>query len=297
MRRGLVLAALLPFAAAAQELADERAAAAYAAWTDDTAARLAARGTVHDALVAILFEQAAAKGGRSRAPERLEQAWIRASADGSANPLVHWLALTDCPRGREACDRRVALDALLRLEPDNGAAWQLALDDALAKQDRVGARAALAALARAERFDTHHDEYFRLVDTALADVPVPASVRTLGEASIDEDGARGIALLGVMIALPTLDASGLRRYCTPGVEASYEERRADCAAAGERIATRSETSLERFTGARVWLDAVRGGPDEARARQALVDLHWQAERFHEQSAGEDTGPVQLAAQL
>ena len=70
MRRGLVLAALLPFAAAGQELADERAAAAYAAWTDDTAARLAARGTVHDALAAILFEQAAAKGGRSRAPER-----------------------------------------------------------------------------------------------------------------------------------------------------------------------------------------------------------------------------------
>ncbi|HET9483898.1 MAG TPA: hypothetical protein VFO79_08075, partial [Xanthomonadales bacterium] len=41
----------------------------------------------------------------------------------------------------------------------------------------------------------------------------------------------------------------------------------------------------------------RRGPDEARARAALLDLHWQADRFHELAAGEDAGPADLVAQL
>ncbi len=288
--RGIVALALLAASAAsAQELADERVASAYAAYGRAAAITLAARGEPRDALVAVLIDGYAAKHGDVGAPARRERVWVDAYARAPDDVLFHWIAATGCPTGEAACerrDRRAALAALSRLEPDNGAVWQLVLGDALARDDAVLARDALARLARAERYDTHQDELFAALDTALATVPIPQEALALGEEQLDEPTARGVAVLGVLLALALPDPGWLTRYCTPGVVTAFESRRDDCVAAGERMATRSETSLGRFVGARVWREAARGSPHEPRARRALVAQHWRVERY---------GPLAAAA--
>lgn len=292
MRRfALAFAVLLPFAVSGQELADAQAARAYADWADATAEALSRRGTAREALVAVLFDRAAARSGKARGSSRPARAWAEALALGIDDPLVHWIAAADCPVA--ACDRAAALAALQRLEPDNGAIWTLVLDDALARRDATAARDALAAIARAERYDTHHGELFAAIDAALASIPVPESVRTHGDDRFDEATARGVALFNVVLQVATPYPARFKQYCTPGIEAAFEARRADCAAAGERMATRSPTLDARFAGARIWRAAAHGTPDEARARQVLVDLHWQAEQFGAlgTTSPQDTGPA------
>lgn len=275
----LTLALALPFApAAAQELADADAERAHVAWAEAIAATLEG-GTPREALVAVWFGQTAARRGARVAQARVERAWSRAVAESPDDPLVHWLAVTACPFGSGRCDAPASLRRLVELEPDNGAVWHVVLNQARADHDPVLARDALARLARAERYDTHLTGFMRVLDDALATIPVPDALRRFGDAPVDDATARGIAVFGVLLALPQPDAGPLIGYCAPDVDAGYEARRADCVAAGERIATRSDQALHRWIGTRVWLRAARGTPHEARARQAALDHEWQRERF------------------
>ena len=282
MRHALALAlavvAWFAPAARAQELADAEAERAHIAFADTVAATLEA-GSAREALVSLLFDQAAARRGGRAAQARMRRAWSRALAAGPDDPLVHWIAVTNCPFGPEGCEPAASLRRLAALEPDNGAVWHVALNRALAARDAVTARDALARLARAERYDAHLTELLFVLDAALAQVPVPDALRRLGDEEVDEATARGIAVFGVLLAVVSPEGSPLIRYCTPNVDAAFESRRADCAAAGERIATRSDTLLHRWLGTRVWLRVARGGPDEARARKAARDHSWQSEAF------------------
>jgi hypothetical protein len=87
---------------------------------------------------------------------RAEAQSIYAQArSGSSDFLVLWLAATDCPFGDALCDRDGAIDALLRLEPDNAAPWFLALDRALRRKDPAEADVALDRIAAARYYRQH----------------------------------------------------------------------------------------------------------------------------------------------
>lgn len=277
-----------------REAFDAAGARAYAEWHQATAQRLATSGTARDALVAVLFARTAQKHDARGASATLTQAWSRALELGADDALVHWTALTNCPSGPTGCERAAAFERLARLEPDNGAYWRLVLDDALRLNDAPRARAALAQMARAERFDAHFGDLFRAIDGGLAGVPVPPEVRHDGERTLGEDTARAIATFSVLLAHGVPGVSGFLRYCAPGSDPAFESRRDDCIAAAERMAMRSETQIDRGVGAKLWLRAARGRPGEAAARQAALDHEWQSEQLQKLNAGKDFGDEQLA---
>ncbi|HEY6894720.1 MAG TPA: hypothetical protein VI258_11170 [Rhodanobacteraceae bacterium] len=83
---------------------------------------------------------------------------FRAAQAAPNDALVQWLVAnhTDASAPEIAARRAAAIEALTRIEPDNGAAWMQALNQADARGDAAGVDEALTGMAQARRFDDHY---------------------------------------------------------------------------------------------------------------------------------------------
>lgn len=196
------------------------------------------------------------------------QVVARAAQLALDDAFVQWLAADEGSYASSACgpttrpEQEVA--NLVRLEPDNAAAWQYAVALAVAKGDAARVDDALAHMADAKRADDHQGEEVQAWRKHYADHP-----ETFMQDGEDGDGARPDArTLALSSALQkaahysgTVGAN-LETACKPDASAdSAWQRLGWCARAGELLATRGNSFDLRDTGLKM-LAAAGATPDD-----------------------------------
>jgi len=279
----LLLCLWIPFAnaPAAADAADVQGAADWRALQADLARHLQVRGDARQQLVAamllawpvaddapLVHQDAAA----ARLPEaQAIFARVRASTD---DPWVLWIAATDCRFGDALCDRDGAIDALLRIEPDNAAVWLLALDRAVRDADRDAQLMALQGIAGSARYDQHFLTALRAWTDASAAWPeVPGFERLVAremtedpDAVLDGDSLRALAGLyglGAAMAFGFPRFSALTDLCLPEQIVGDDWR--DACRGAAQVLVASDTTISISVGLSV---AYRLATDDD-ARRAL----------------------------
>ena len=209
---------------------------------------------------------------------------FRAAQAAPNDALVQWLvanyADTSTPEG--AAHRAAAIEALSRIEPDNGAVWMQALNQADKRGDAAGVDDALTHMAEARRFDDHY------IDTAHAwiDVydrfPPPANLPT--DDGYDAAFVAAIAK-GAATAQPAYQTV-IFACKPPAADSADFERAARCTKIGRVMLDRATTLVARSIGFAVLgnLEAVTEAD-----RNAKRNLDWY--RAHPmQGTGYDSNP-------
>jgi hypothetical protein len=213
---------------------------------------------------------------------RVGTALVRARELAPDDALVAWTTGLAC-YPQVGCDREEALGHLLQLEADNAAAWQLALADAVLREDAAAADAALAAAARASRYDSHFGELPLAVMAWLRAVPYPRECRQAAA----ELGARWHlarpATQGdhiVAMAIPTIGIepfSGVVRACRPDEASAPPQRKRDCTALLAWMA-KADALVTRNIALPTLVQYATGEGDGAAWRERLRRQQWLMER-------------------
>lgn len=188
---------------------------------------------------------------------------FRAAQAAPNDALVQWLvanyADTTTPEG--AAHRAAAIEALTRIEPENGAVWMQALADAARRGDTAGVDAALVRMAEARSFDDH------FVDIAHAWLDVYD--RHPPPASLASDGYDA----GFVAAFAKAAATAIPAY-NPLVLACKEpaNRAADCALAGRLMLEHANSLVARAIGFAL-LHTVDAATDADREMRRTLDWY------------------------
>jgi hypothetical protein len=117
----------------------------------------------------VLMAAAAFGEGLPAMASKVDALYARALVLGVDDPVVWWIAASECPASDALCDGPAAARRLRELAPNNAASW---LFDA-GEGDDLDARVAKAA--GAVRFDAYDGELVRAFHAAATLAPAPAS--------------------------------------------------------------------------------------------------------------------------
>lgn len=158
---------------------------------------------------------------------------------------------------------------LVRLEPDNAAAWQYAAALAQAKGDEAGVDAALERMANAHRADDHQGEEIAAWTRIFTEHPgANVSPFDQGETATPAQRALAAALLRVAYGFSGSDRA-LEAACTPDGSTEQSWRRLDwCARAGRVLASEGNSFALRELG----LELLGNGDDNADPQRQLAWL-------------------------
>jgi hypothetical protein len=178
---------------------------------------------------------------------------------GPDDVLVQWLgALYMTPDARTSPAAR----ALLRLEPENGAAWMFPLQAALAANDADGVTGALRHIGAATRFDVHFADFSLAWATFYREHPAPVPQgRPTGFHSDEQPLVAGIASAAAM-AMPAFQY--LVRACKVNEVPLTTDRREACIAAGRLMFSQSAEQISRGLGVALLRNADAPGHEQAR---------------------------------
>jgi len=213
----------------------------------------------------------------------------RAARLAPDDALVQWIAADQGNYSSSACgptnwpDTEVA--NLVRLEPDNAAAWQYAVALASAKGDAARIDDALAHMAAASKANDHEADVAKI--WTKLDTDHPELVRQAGGYEMDDESGGDTPARPSAATLAFLDGlqqaqhySGtidktLESVCKPDTASDATWQRAGwCARAGELLATRGNSFDLRDTG-RKMLAAAGATPDDLadlkRNQQYLIE--------------------------
>lgn len=206
------------------------------------------------------------------------EATALAIARGADDPVVQLLLSQVCDQDWASCDANAAVARLAELEPDNGLAALVMLSRAHHRKDADGARAALAALAAAERLDMHGVALLVAVRDLVGDADVPAVM--LGEAPKGLTAAdhRAMLALGIWLGMPRGEVFALWQRCRAAPKDSDEQR--DCIRAA-RLAVRSDVAASEGIALALLEEVIDDAGERARIRQQRRDLDWQNSVFSE----------------
>lgn len=171
----------------------------------------------------------------------------RAASLAPDDAVVQWVAASAGQYGTNQCGPvrwpEAEVANLVRLEPDNAAAWQYAVALAQAKGDQAGIDLALERMATARRADDHEgDEVATWTQVFAAN---PESPRWDGEPAPD---ALSSALRRTGFRYASSD-SALEKACAPDGSSEQAWRRLDwCALAGRLLATEGNSFALRELG-------------------------------------------------
>lgn len=203
--------------------------------------------------------------------------------------VVQWAAADQGSYASSACGPTDWPDAevanLVRLEPDNAAAWQYAVALAAAKGDAARVDDALAHMAAATRASDHQADVAKTWTKVYADHPellnrigADDEAYDYGDDAPARPAAATLAFLDALQQAQryasTIDGA-LESACKPDANSETTWQRADwCARAGQLLATRGNSFDLRDTGLKM-LAAAGATPDDLvdlrRNRQWLVE--------------------------
>jgi hypothetical protein len=203
----------------------------------------------------------------------------RAASERWSNDVdLAWLALDFC---NVDCDRDAHIRHLLSVDPDNAAAWMVAMDTARQQKDQHGFDSALREASRAKIYDPRIGVAFLHLRRQLAHVPRPDSCqgqqwnsemqRDLGRAPTDADLLDSMAgAVEMGIALPSFSGlSGCKDTAWP----LTEKRRKRCIALLSRVAT-GDTLIEQMLANVLLIKLQPDAEKLARLRERYRQLRW-----------------------
>lgn len=255
----------------------------------ELARHLQARGDARQQLVAAMLlgqpvaKDASAKVKAVAAAQRPEAEAIFARVRaGTDDPWVLWMAATDCPFGEALCDRDGAIDALLRIEPDNAAVWLLALQRAHRRNDGDAVLSALQGMASSTRYDQYYVAGVRVFTDAFEALPELAGferwVRGFGsfrDAVPDADEWRAMARMAgfnMAFAYSVPPIAAVAERCIP--EAVEDEAFREACRGAAQALVESDTLVSISVGLSV---AFRLASDDAQRRaleQRRLEKDW-----------------------
>ncbi|WP_257385515.1 hypothetical protein [Tahibacter caeni] len=198
-----------------------------------------------------------------------------AAAAAPEDALVQWVAMMAMPSADGGCaaPRMPAnLDAVLRLESDNGLAWLPVLSQAWQAKDALAIDSALTRMAAATRYDDHSIEYGQLMIELFRDNP--DTMHALGAANAAADEAVDPVQYGLIMS-QTLSTpfQVLVRACDRAKQPEADTRRfAICADLGQRLLREGKTGLVSRIGDTVLAKA--GLSDDAEAAALRRETAW-----------------------
>lgn len=245
----------------------------------DYRAQLGPARTAAEAVDRLFLDSLAAVG----TPEALvaSDRGYRAARERWPNDLeLSWLAFDHCGDG---CDQDAEVRHLLAVDPENAAAWMVAMSAARSNHDERGFAYALQRAANAKIYDSRMGVVFLHARTMLARVPLPDSCRTpqalaslrreVGREPTNDDRL-DIMAFAMESAFATTGFQGLSRCAsrptTPPLPAT---QRKQCVALLSRVA-QGDTILEQ-QAATSWLLGLE--TDRARlaqSRERYRQLQW-----------------------
>ena len=195
---------------------------------------------------------------------------FRAAQAAPNNEVVQWLvanyADTTTPEG--AAHRAAAIEALARIEPDNGAAWMQALADAEQRADPGAVDEALMRMSEGRRFDDHFVDVVHAWIDVYDRFPPPVSVST-------DDGYDA----GFVVAFAKAAATAMPGYQSvihackpPAADGAVFERGARCATIGRLMLGHGTSLIARSIGFAV-LRNLGAATDADRAEKRTLDWY------------------------
>jgi len=213
---------------------------------------------------------------------------FRAAQAEPGDALVQWLvanyADTSTPEG--AAHRAAAIEALARIEPDNGAIGMQALADAARGGDADGIDDALAHMAQARRFDDHFVDIVHAWLDVYDRHPPPASLAT----EAYDAGFVAAFAKAAATAIPAYNPLVLACKPTAGGDVAFS-RAPNCTAVGRIMLDRANSLVARSIGFSIlknlgvatdadraakrtiawyYANAMRGTGEDGNARDALA---------------------------
>src|SRR5690606_8292886 len=191
-----------------------------------------------------------------------------ALADAPDDPLLLWIAATNCPASSGACQPEYSLIHLRELTPGNAIVW-LAPNAAHDEADPVDApdeSARLKAIAAATKVHSFDLDVERLLLDALTQEPLPPEliVNTGFEQPTQEKVAAMLAT-GFQMAFVAPQLNQFTSLCNGSALIAHGEmRHADCIAAMKNIRDRADTLLIRSV-ANIRLQMLFHGQEAAEA--------------------------------
>lgn len=191
-----------------------------------------------------------------------------------------WLSAQHC-REQSGCDHDAALRHLLALDPENAAAWLLAMQTARLRGDDAGYGRLLHRAAASSIYDPRIGVIFLQARVLLASMPQPTYcvdqanavelTRLLGHAPTTDDWAvAGASLLESALGLP---AYGGLSGCNDSSQPLPVARRRDCIALLARVAD-GDTLLEQNLALGLLIRLTGDGPGHAQLRERYRRLRW-----------------------
>lgn len=196
------------------------------------------------------------------APDDVLAAWLHAQACGS----------------EQGCDANAAAQHLASLEPDNGAAWMPALEQAMRADDIVRAESRLQQAAGSKRFDLHWGETAQLARKAIG-TPASTPACTAAAAAIRESlalerpGTPDDLAIASASSAPALPALHHFLALCPLREPIPASRLPACRAVLERMAD-SDTLLAHMIGLRGLATHTSTERERTQWRERLRNAEW-----------------------
>ncbi|WP_371279707.1 hypothetical protein [Dokdonella sp.] len=209
----------------------------------------------------------------------------RAAQAAPDDPFVQWFAaLYTAP----ATTLSEPAKAVLRLEPDNGAAWMFVLQAASEAKDENGVTEALAHLGAAAAFDEHYADFTLAWMEAFRAHPRPAQPELDREQALAEEPLIMAMARSTALALPAF--SSLISACSDKSVDLLAGRRDACIAAARLMAGQSTAIISRGMG-----NALLRRSGAPQAATAMRDFEYINSRYALLSSTLECDPVEFDA--
>lgn len=185
-----------------------------------------------------------------------------------------WLGFDRCGK---TCDREAALRHLLAVDPDNMAAWMVAMGSTRDADDETGFAYALQHAANAKFYDPRTGAVFLHARPLLKQIPLPDSCKSpiallaaIFGRPYDDSARADLMADGMEAALTALSFTGIQACAPKGLS---DEQRRQCTVVLSRVA-QGDTMLERLLSVRV-LFLLESDPARQQAlRERYRGLKW-----------------------
>jgi hypothetical protein len=194
---------------------------------------------------------------------------------------LSWLAFGQCSDG---CDQDAEVRHLLSVDPDNAAAWMVAMSAARSDHDEQGFAYALRRAANAKIYDSRMGVVFLHARSLLAEVSVPDSCRNpqelvamrqnVGREPIDDD-FRDITAFAMEAAIGLPNLRGMTTCIPrPAIPGLPDAQRRQCKSLLSRVAAQDDTILMQQAAVRGLLELETDPARLARWRERYRQLQW-----------------------
>ncbi|MGH8172214.1 MAG: hypothetical protein ACREPX_03645, partial [Rhodanobacteraceae bacterium] len=225
----------------------------------------------------------------------------RASDRAPDDAIVQWLVAND-RLNSSTCKATPSPDdniqALVRIEPGNAAAWMLALGIAVERKNQEAIDDALARMASSSTYNDHFADVLIAWMDVYKRVPMPEMSSEIELGYVQTPGGDALATfvsaMGQTAAMAQAGYGNLLKTCRPSPDSDDWRRYAYCEDAGRLLLAKGTTVLARGVGFAILRNLGDNVPTPA-DRRARLNLDWRNEHAMTAFEADTANPANVTA--